>query len=79
MDYQSNSNSASTASNGTANTVAITRLNRRTPENPERQQQKQQPQTAKEVLCRCWLLRPQPSCYRGSGRSGRGAKWARRN
>ena len=48
MEYQSNSNSASTASNGPANTVATTRRNRPSTENPERQQQK--PQTAKEAI-----------------------------
>jgi hypothetical protein len=48
MEYQSNSNSASTASNGTATTVAATRRNRPSTENPERPQQ--QPQTAKEVI-----------------------------
>jgi hypothetical protein len=48
MEYQSNSNSASTASNGATSTVATTRRNRLTTENPERQQQ--QPQTAKEVI-----------------------------
>ncbi len=48
MEYQSNSNSASTASNGAVTTVATTRRNRSTTENPERPQQ--QPQTAKEVI-----------------------------
>jgi hypothetical protein len=32
-----------------------------------------------QVLCRCWLLRPQPSCHRSSGRSGHGAKRAGRH
>ena len=48
MEYQSNSNSASTASNGAASTVATTRRNRLPTENPEQPQQ--QPQTAKEVI-----------------------------